>query len=70
MLGGSSQEGIAVTTMGGVLRYRTLQADLPSLAIARAPGFQRFALTSAVRLTPPVRVLARVMAGVAVPGRP
>jgi GNAT superfamily N-acetyltransferase len=39
--------------MGGVLQYRTLEANLPSLAIARALGFQRFALTLAVRLTPP-----------------
>ena len=37
---------------GGVLQYRTLQANLPSVGIARALGFQRFALTLAVRLTP------------------
>jgi len=39
--------------MGGVLQYRTLQANLPSLAIARTLGFQHVALTLAVRLTPP-----------------
>ena len=39
--------------MGGVLQYRTLQANLPSLAIARALGSQHVALTLAVRLTPP-----------------
>ena len=38
---------------GGVLQYRTPQANLPSVGIARALGFQRFALTLAVRLTPP-----------------
>jgi RimJ/RimL family protein N-acetyltransferase len=38
---------------GGVMQYRTLHANLPSLAIARALGFQRFALTLAVRLSPP-----------------
>jgi RimJ/RimL family protein N-acetyltransferase len=38
---------------GGVLQYRTLQANLPSVGIARALGFQRFAQTLAVRLTPP-----------------
>jgi GNAT superfamily N-acetyltransferase len=38
---------------GGVMQYRTLQANLPSVGIARALGFQRFALTLAVRLTPP-----------------
>jgi GNAT superfamily N-acetyltransferase len=38
---------------GGVLQYRTLQANLPSVGIARALGFQRFALTLAVRLTSP-----------------
>jgi hypothetical protein len=38
---------------GGVVQYRTLQANLPSVGIARALGFQRFALTLAVRLTPP-----------------
>ena len=37
---------------GGVLQYRTLQANLPSVGIARALGFRRFALTLAVRLTP------------------
>jgi GNAT superfamily N-acetyltransferase len=39
--------------LGGVLQYRTPEANPPSLAIARALGFQRFALTLAVRLTPP-----------------
>jgi GNAT superfamily N-acetyltransferase len=38
---------------GGVLQYRSLQANLPSVGIAQALGFQRFALTLAVRLTPP-----------------
>jgi GNAT superfamily N-acetyltransferase len=38
---------------GGVMQYRTLRANLPSVGIARALGFQRFALTLAVRLTPP-----------------
>jgi GNAT superfamily N-acetyltransferase len=41
--------GLAI---GGVLQYRTLQANLPSIGIARALGFQRFALTLAVRLIP------------------
>jgi predicted GNAT family acetyltransferase len=38
---------------GGVIRYRTLQANFPAVGIARALGFQRFALTLAVRLTRP-----------------
>jgi GNAT superfamily N-acetyltransferase len=38
---------------GGVLQYRTLQANLPSVGIAQTLGFQRFAQTLAVRLTPP-----------------
>ena len=38
---------------GRVVQYRTLQANLPSVGIAGALGFQRFALTLAVRLTPP-----------------
>jgi GNAT superfamily N-acetyltransferase len=38
---------------GGVMQYRTLHANLPSVGIARALGFRRFALTLAVRLTPP-----------------
>ena len=38
---------------GGVVQYRTLQANLPSVGIARALGFQRFAQTLAVRLIPP-----------------
>jgi GNAT superfamily N-acetyltransferase len=38
---------------GGVPQYRTLEANLPSVGIARALGFQRFARTLAVRLTPP-----------------
>jgi RimJ/RimL family protein N-acetyltransferase len=45
-----SAHGLAT---GGVLQYRTLQANLPSVGIAQALGFQRFALTLAVRLTPP-----------------
>ena len=45
-----SAHGLAT---GGVLQYRTLQANLASVGIARALGFQRFALTLAVRLTPP-----------------
>jgi GNAT superfamily N-acetyltransferase len=42
-----SAHGLAT---GGVMQYRTLQANLPSVGIARALGFQRFALTLAVRL--------------------
>jgi GNAT superfamily N-acetyltransferase len=38
---------------GGVMQYRTLQANLPSVGIAQALGFRRFAQTLAVRLTPP-----------------
>jgi GNAT superfamily N-acetyltransferase len=38
---------------GGVVQYRTLQANLPSVGIARTLGFQLFAQTLAVRLTPP-----------------
>jgi GNAT superfamily N-acetyltransferase len=38
---------------GGVVQYRTLQANLASVGIARALGFQRFARTLAVRLTRP-----------------
>jgi GNAT superfamily N-acetyltransferase len=38
--------------LGGVVQYRTLQANLPSVGIARALGFQRFAQTLAIRLTP------------------
>jgi RimJ/RimL family protein N-acetyltransferase len=38
---------------GGVVQYRTLQANGASVAIARALGFQRFAQTLAVRLTRP-----------------
>jgi GNAT superfamily N-acetyltransferase len=38
---------------GGVVQYRTLQANFPSVGIARALGFRRFAHTLAVRLTPP-----------------
>jgi GNAT superfamily N-acetyltransferase len=40
-------------TTGGVVQYRTLQANLPSVGIAQALGFQRFAQTLAVRLIPP-----------------
>jgi GNAT superfamily N-acetyltransferase len=36
---------------GRLVQYRTLQANLPSLAIASKLGFQRFAHTLAVRLT-------------------
>ncbi len=36
---------------GRVVQYRTLQANLPSVAIACKLGFQRFAHTLAVRLT-------------------
>jgi hypothetical protein len=36
---------------GRVVQHRTLQADLPSVAVARKLGFQRFASTLAVRLT-------------------
>jgi GNAT superfamily N-acetyltransferase len=45
-----SAHGLAT---GGVMQYRTLQANLPSVAVARALGFRRFALTLAVRLPPP-----------------
>jgi GNAT superfamily N-acetyltransferase len=38
---------------GRVVQYRTLQANLPSVGIAQALGFQRFAQTLAVRLIPP-----------------
>jgi len=38
---------------GRVVQYRTLQANLASVGIARALGFQRFAQTLAVRLTRP-----------------
>jgi GNAT superfamily N-acetyltransferase len=36
---------------GHVVQYRTLQANLPSVAVAGKLGFQRFARTLAVRLT-------------------
>jgi GNAT superfamily N-acetyltransferase len=36
---------------GRVVQYRTLQANLPSVAVARKLGFQPFARTLAVRLT-------------------
>jgi hypothetical protein len=36
-----------------VVQYRTLQANLPSVGIAQALGFQRFAQTLAVRLILP-----------------
>jgi GNAT superfamily N-acetyltransferase len=36
---------------GRVVQYRTLQANLPSVAVARKLGFQHFAHTLAVRLT-------------------
>jgi hypothetical protein len=36
---------------GKVVQYRTLEANLPSVRIARALGFRRFARTLAVRLT-------------------
>jgi GNAT superfamily N-acetyltransferase len=38
---------------GGLAQYRTLAANLASVGIARALGFQPFAQTLAVRLTPP-----------------
>jgi len=38
---------------GGVVQYRTLDANLPSVAIAHKLGFQRFARTLAVRLIAP-----------------
>jgi GNAT superfamily N-acetyltransferase len=38
---------------GRVVQFRTMLANLPSVGIARALGFQRFALTLAVRLLPP-----------------
>jgi hypothetical protein len=50
---GSAVEQVIGLAAGGVMQYRTLQANLPSVAIARSLGFQRFALTLAVRLTPP-----------------
>ncbi len=34
---------------GRVMRYRTLQANVPSLRIARALGYQEYGLTIAVR---------------------
>jgi hypothetical protein len=37
---------------GGVVQYRTLQANLPSVGIARSLGFQHFAHTLAIRLVP------------------
>jgi GNAT superfamily N-acetyltransferase len=37
---------------GGVVQYRTLEANLPSVGIARSLGFQPFARTLAIRLTP------------------
>ena len=37
---------------GRVVQYRTLEANLASLGIARALGFRRFARTLAVRLSP------------------
>jgi GNAT superfamily N-acetyltransferase len=36
---------------GAILRYQTLQANLPSVAIARALGYQEYGQTLAVRLT-------------------
>jgi RimJ/RimL family protein N-acetyltransferase len=42
-------EGLA---RGGLLQYRTLEANRSSAAIARALGFQHFARTLAVRLSP------------------
>jgi len=36
-------------THGHVMRYRTLQANVPSLRIARALGYQEYGLTIAVR---------------------
>ena len=38
---------------GGVVQYRTLEANPASVGIARALGFRRFARTLAVRLTAP-----------------
>jgi predicted GNAT family acetyltransferase len=35
---------------GAVLRYQTLQANAPAVAIARALGYQEYARTLAVRL--------------------
>jgi GNAT superfamily N-acetyltransferase len=40
---------------GAVVQYRTLQANLPSMGIARSLGFQHFAHTLAIRLSPPGR---------------
>jgi GNAT superfamily N-acetyltransferase len=37
---------------GGVMQYRTLEANVPSVGIARALGFQRWALTLAVGFGP------------------
>jgi GNAT superfamily N-acetyltransferase len=38
---------------GWLLRYQTLLANAPSVALARSLGYQEHALTIAVRLTPP-----------------
>jgi len=40
-------------TLGGVVQYRTLEANLASIGISRSLGFQPFARTLAIRLTPP-----------------
>ena len=39
--------------LGGVVQYRTLEANLASVGIARSLGFQPFARTLAIRLAPP-----------------
>jgi len=38
---------------GGVVRYRTLEANLAPIGIARSLGFQPFARTLVIRLAPP-----------------
>jgi hypothetical protein len=50
VVGAITAHGLAA---GGVVQYRTLQANGASVGIARALGFQRFAQTLAVRLTRP-----------------
>jgi RimJ/RimL family protein N-acetyltransferase len=39
--------------LGGVVQYRTLEANLASIGIARSLGFQPFARTLTIRLAPP-----------------
>jgi GNAT superfamily N-acetyltransferase len=50
VVGAMTAHGLAA---GKVVQYRTLEANLASVGIARALGFQRFARTLAVRLSGP-----------------